>query len=143
MNSYNKADEKRKIIMDHYTNPRNKKAVDKNNFVEVLSNHCVDKLRLTLVVENDLVKDAYFDGEGCAIFYSSTDIMIDTIRGMKKDQILDLLLEYKKMIFQVEKYDKKKLGKLTVFEHVSSNFNRTHCAKMIETAIKKYFELKK
>ena len=42
---------------------------------------CGDRIQLQLQVEDDLVKDAKFDGEGCSISIASASMMTQAIKG--------------------------------------------------------------
>ena len=42
---------------------------------------CGDEITLHLDIADGIVKDASFEGVGCAISQASTDMMIDLIRG--------------------------------------------------------------
>lgn len=71
----------RQVIMDHYKNPRNKGILDNSLTIDMNNPTCGDRIRLTLDVRDDVVKDAKFEGEGCSISMSSASMMTQAIKG--------------------------------------------------------------
>jgi len=71
--SFNNLDQLyRQVIMDHYKTPRNKGALEQDSVnIEMNNPTCGDRIQLTLQVEDGIVKDAKFDGEGCSISKAS------------------------------------------------------------------------
>ena len=60
------------VILDHNKSPRNfKKLEDANHHAEGHNPLCGDHLDVYLQLENDVVKDISFIGNGCAISKSS------------------------------------------------------------------------
>ena len=58
----------RQVIMDHYKNPRNKGILEDSSLTIDMNNPtCGDRIHLTLKVEDGIVADAKFEGEGCSI----------------------------------------------------------------------------
>ena len=72
----------KEIILDHYRNPRNKGNI---NDAEISAKDynpvCGDKLTLDIKLENDVVSDIKFDGEGCAISQASASILTEMLMG--------------------------------------------------------------
>ena len=42
---------------------------------------CGDRIHLTFDIEDSVIKDAKFDGEGCSISMSSASMMTESIKG--------------------------------------------------------------
>ncbi|WP_035002353.1 Fe-S cluster assembly sulfur transfer protein SufU, partial [Bhargavaea cecembensis] len=62
----------RRVIMDHYKNPRNKgELADGGLTIDMNNPTCGDRIHLTMQVEGGIVQDAKFDGEGCSISMAS------------------------------------------------------------------------
>ena len=53
---------------------------------------------LKLKVEDGIIKDGGFVGDGCAISQASADIMLDLIIGKKKEEAVKLAESFLKMI---------------------------------------------
>ncbi|MCC3161174.1 MAG: iron-sulfur cluster assembly scaffold protein [Mollicutes bacterium PWAP] len=136
--NYKSPNEKRKLIMEHYSKPIMIKNISNvTNSVIHHSNHCVDNVILKINIENKILKEVSHISEGCAIFKSSTDIVLKEIVGKKINEILEWLDIYRNVI---ENKDLSKiffLGNAAIFENVSKHYNRLHCAEMIDVAFRK------
>lgn len=81
----------RRVIMDHYKNPRNRGTFDGEGITIDLNNPtCGDRISLQMKVEEDIVQDAKFVGEGCSISMSSASMMTDAIKGKTLDEALKM-----------------------------------------------------
>lgn len=71
------------FILDHYESPYHRGHTDHPTIVHEDENPlCGDTVHLELVVdENDRVKEAWFDGQGCAISQAAASILISEIEG--------------------------------------------------------------
>jgi aminotransferase protein U homolog (nitrogenfixation protein nifU) len=70
---------------------------------------------------------------------ASVDLAIDLFINKQKEEIIELLDIYFKMIntSQIADKDYEKLGALAVFKNVKNNFNRLECASIIYRAFRK------
>ena len=59
-------------------------------FWKELNPNCGDDIFLKLKVENDVIEDGAFVGDGCAISQASVDIMLGMILGKTKEEALKL-----------------------------------------------------
>jgi len=71
------------IILDRYKNPHNLGTIPNGIKVEEVNALCGDKIKIWLKVKKGIISDAKFQGSGCAISVSATDILIDMIKGKK------------------------------------------------------------
>lgn len=91
----------RELIIDRYKNPHNKGTLDPHDYSYEDDNPlCGDEVRIDVRVnENDVVTEASFDGQGCAISMASADLLVENIIGkplteikeMSKEDILEML----------------------------------------------------
>jgi len=91
----------RELIIDHYKNPQYRGILEPNDIsFEDENPLCGDHIRIDLRLdENGKVKEAMFDGHGCAISQASADLLIESIQGkslddvkaLAKEDVLDLL----------------------------------------------------
>ena len=136
-------DEKLKkiIIFDNYQNPFGKGLIDNDNYIKVKlkSKSCIDQIDLQIKLKNNIVEDAKFDGEACAICTSSTSILLKNIIGKKLDEVLKIINNFNNMIEEKE-YDKGLLGDAIVYEDISKQPNRKNCALMSWNGLKKIVE---
>ena len=66
--------------------------------LEGINPNCGDDIFLNLKVEDGVIQDASFCGDGCAISQASADIMIGMIVGKTKEEALHLSDLFLKMI---------------------------------------------
>ena len=80
-------------ILDHYRNPRNKRALDRFDIKQNGVNpSCGDTLVLYILFDNNgQVKDASFEGSGCAISQAAASILTEKINGMTKRELEKML----------------------------------------------------
>ncbi|MEC5424965.1 SUF system NifU family Fe-S cluster assembly protein [Virgibacillus sp. C22-A2] len=89
----------RQVIMDHYKNPRNKGVMEGDVLTVDMNNPtCGDRIQLQLQVEEGVVKDAKFDGEGCSISMSSASMMTQAIKGKNIDDALKMSKLFSQMM---------------------------------------------
>ena len=129
----------RQVIMDHYKNPRNKGSLDENSVTIDMNNPtCGDRIHLTLKLEDGVVQDAKFDGEGCSISMSSASMMTQIVKGKKLEEALELADIFSKMMlgeeFDDEKYD---LGDVEALQGVAKFPARIKCATLAWKAMEK------
>lgn len=120
---------KRSIILEHYSNPKNRGLIEDNNYIKVNTNNesCIDEIDLMVKIEGGKIVDARFDGEACAICTSSTSIMIDTIIGKSLEEAIKIYENFSKMINE-EDYDSEVLEQAIVYDDVYRQPNRKKCA---------------
>lgn len=115
-------------ILDHSRRPRNCHAMaDANRKADGYNPLCGDKLRLYIKIENDVVKDASFEGSGCAISTASASLMTESLKGKTREEALKLLEKFHDLL-TTETPASKDLGKLVVFCGVRDYPARVKCA---------------
>ena len=119
----------RAIILDHSSNPLNKREPKGEGYqkVHMHSDNCIDDLDIYLKVENDKVTDACFTGIACTISLSSTDIMCDLMKGKSKSEALYMIEQYNHMMHE-EPFDDEVLEDAIVFINTSKQAARIRCA---------------
>lgn len=130
----------RSVIMDHYKKPRNKGTLNHNNVTVDMNNPtCGDRIHLTLFIEDGIVQDAKFDGEGCSISMSSASMMTETIIGKKVEEALQLCEIFSKMMLGEEIDDDilDELGDVAALQGVSKFPARIKCATLAWKAMEK------
>ena len=81
----------RRVIMDHYKNPRNRGELEQESVAIALNNPtCGDRISLQLQLEDGIITDARFTGEGCSISMSSASMMTEAVKGRSYEEALDL-----------------------------------------------------
>ncbi len=125
-------------ILDHYKNPRNKGVLENDSLTINMNNPtCGDRIQLTLKLEEGVVKDAKFEGEGCSISMSSASMMTQAIKGKKLDEALKLSEVFSEMMQGKEYDDSLDLGDIEALQGVSKFPARIKCATLAWKEIKK------
>lgn len=87
------------ILIDHNLHPLHKETLEGANLVlEGINPSCGDDIVLQLRVEDGVICDGAFTGDGCAISQASADIMLDLVIGRSKDEAIHLAQLFLKMI---------------------------------------------
>lgn len=132
---------RREIMLDNYEHPMNRGLVEDSSYIKVNTNNesCIDNLDLMYKIENGRLVDIRFDGEACAISTSATSIMIKSLIGKNKEEILEILENYENMIDEKE-YDSDILGELVVYNEIYRQPNRKKCALLPFESLKKIID---
>ncbi|MBA4544456.1 SUF system NifU family Fe-S cluster assembly protein [Thermoactinomyces sp. CICC 10521] len=98
----------RRVIMDHYQRPRNKGRIEDGAVTVDLNNPtCGDRISLQMRVEDGIIQEAKFLGEGCSISLASASMMTEAVKGLKVEEALELVDLFSKMM-QGEDVDPEK-----------------------------------
>ena len=119
------------VIIGHAKTPRNfRKPDDANRKVEGYNPLCGDRFVLYLKIEDDVVRDAAFEGSGCAISTASASLMTDAVRGKSVEEAVALAEDFGELITGSpdDMPDTERLGKLAVFAGVCEFPSRVKCA---------------
>lgn len=132
----------RTVIMDHYKHPRNKGTVEEGDALTVDMNNptCGDRIQLQLQVEDGVVQDAKFTGEGCSISMASASMMTDAVKGKTIQDALNMSKGFSDMMLG-EDVDTEALefGDMEALQGVSQFPARIKCATMAWKALEKGF----
>ena len=134
----------RSIIMDHSSNPTNKHLPLKEGYqkVHMHSDNCIDDIDVYFLIENNVVKDACFEGVACTISLSSTDIMCDLLKEKTTTEALYIIEQYQHMMHE-EPFDADALDEAIVFINTSKQAARIRCATIGYNAARIALEEKK
>ncbi|MGJ7911343.1 Fe-S cluster assembly sulfur transfer protein SufU [Neobacillus sp. LXY-1] len=128
----------RRVIMDHYKNPRNRGILEDGNHTINMNNPtCGDRIQLSLKVEDGIVTNARYEGEGCSISMSSASMMTQAIKGKKVEEALKLATIFSDMIQGKEFDDDIDLGDIEALQGVSKFPARIKCATLAWKAMEK------
>ncbi len=126
------------LILDHNRAPQNfRRMEDANRRVEGMNPLCGDRLTVWLKVEDGVIKDAAFQGSGCAISKASASLMTDAVAGKTRAEAEALFERFHRLVTgRPEPADAETLGKLAVFSGVSEFPIRVKCASLSWHAMK-------
>ena len=117
-----------------YSNRKDlKREIEEPTFIERGHNpNCGDDLTLEVKLDkDDIIEDAAFLGNGCAISSASTAMLIDLIKGKSIEEAKEKTDIFFKMMGQKEKLNSdemKKLGDAVLMEYVANMPARIKCA---------------
>ena len=120
---------KRTIILENYEKPFHKGLLNDKSYIKANKNNtsCIDNFDIQIKLEDNIIKDIRFDGEACAIATSSMSISISKLIGKTKEEALNIINNYEKMINE-EEYDKELIEELIVYEDIYKQPSRKKCA---------------
>jgi nitrogen fixation NifU-like protein len=123
--------------MDHYKNPRNKGVLEDSLTIDMNNPTCGDRIRLTLKIEDGMIADAKFDGEGCSISMSSASMMTQAIKGQSVETALKLSNIFSDMMLGKEYDDDVELEDIEALQGVAKFPARIKCATLAWKAMEK------
>lgn len=117
------------LILDHNRRPRNYGRVPPgaNRQARGFNPLCGDQITLYLTVEDGVVKDAGFEGKGCAISTASASLMTECLIG-KSEHEAEVLYRGLHALLAGEGRAPLDLGKLAVLSGVRDYPARVKCA---------------
>lgn len=77
----------REHILEHFKYPSNKGTLDNPTISHEETNFlCGDTVRIDLQIENDIIQDIRFSGQGCAISMASASMLTEEIKGLSVEE---------------------------------------------------------
>lgn len=130
--------------MDHYQNPRNKKAINNEEYVKLHlgSDGCIDNIDLYVLIKEDKIVDISFEGVACAISTASTSIMSELLKGKTLKEAQNVIDNYLNMIY-AKPYDAEVLVEAVAFQNTHKQPNRIVCATLGWDGLNKIINKKK
>lgn len=119
-------------ILEYSSRRDLKREMENPTYIERGHNpNCGDDLTLEIKLNNEVIEDAAFLGNGCAISSASTAMLIDLIKGKTLDEAKEKVNIFFKMMGQKEKLNNdemKKIGDAVLMEYVANMPARIKCA---------------
>jgi len=82
------------VVLEHFRRPRNRGALAAPTMSqEGVNPLCGDRVKIELRIEEDVVSDARFSANACAICVASASILTELIRGAPLDDIGSLTVD--------------------------------------------------
>jgi nitrogen fixation NifU-like protein len=117
----------KQVVMEHYRRPRNFGNLPDATHAEGGHNpSCGDQLQLMLRLDRDLIKDARFTAQGCAISVASASLMTGALKGKTVQEASALILAFTRMVRSGEAAPE--LGDLAALRGVHTLHTRVKCA---------------
>jgi nitrogen fixation NifU-like protein len=75
-------------ILDHYKNPRNfgKPVWIPTHTKKIQNLSCGDSIEIFLLIDEGIIKDVAFIGEGCSIAIAATSLLLEDLKGRRKEE---------------------------------------------------------
>jgi nitrogen fixation NifU-like protein len=124
------------VILDHNRRPRNFRVLDQGRKAEGYNPLCGDRLTVYLRVEDGVIKDATFQGSGCAISKASASIMTDIVKGKTVEEAEKLFERFHRAVTAPVDAPVEDLGKLSVLTGVRQFPVRVKCATLAWYALR-------
>lgn len=120
----------REVILDHNRRPRNFRVIEGGRHHEGYNPLCGDRLTVYMTVEDGVVRDVAFEGQGCAISKASASLMTEALKGLTVDQARARFAEFQAMVTSPLESPVPDLGKLSVLAGVREFPTRVKCASL-------------
>ena len=112
-------------VIDHYTNPRNIGTLDKTDIRVgtglVGAPECGDVMRLQIMVEDGIIKDAKFKTFGCGSAIASSSVATEWLKGKSLKEAVSI-------------------NNMDIVEELALPPVKIHCSVLAEDAIKQAIE---
>ena len=121
----------RDVILDHNRKPRNFHALAPPALHARGHNPlCGDQLTVYASLEGDRLKEASFEGTGCAISVASASLMTEAVRGKTTAEVEQLFERVHSLLTQPDAGAPAELGKLAALSGVREFPARVKCASL-------------
>ena len=124
------------VILDHNRRPRNFRALDDGRKAEGYNPLCGDRLTVYLRVDDGVIKEATFQGSGCAISKASASLMTDSVKGKTVAHAEALFERFHRAVTAPPDAPVEDLGKLSVLAGVRQFPVRVKCATLAWYALR-------
>jgi nitrogen fixation NifU-like protein len=118
------------ILTDHNLHPAHKHELEDANYeLEGVNPSCGDDIILKLKVQNGIIEDGAYTGDGCAISQASADMMLDLIIGKPVEEAKRLADIFLRMIKEkITDEEKEELEEAMALEDIAHMPARVKCA---------------
>lgn len=115
------------VILDHNKRPRNFRVIEPaTHHADGHNPLCGDRVTVYVAVEDGVIKDVAFQGNGCAISTASASLMTEALKGKTVGEFKHLFTGFHNVVTGSGEADN--LGKLTILAGVRDYPSRVKCA---------------
>ncbi|MBR3134413.1 MAG: SUF system NifU family Fe-S cluster assembly protein [Clostridia bacterium] len=132
------------VIMEHSTATYNKHKLEcATNSEHGHNPSCGDDITIEIKMNGEVIEDVAFTGHGCAISQASTSIMIDLLKGKTKEEAIELINIFLKMMKRekVTEDELERIEEANALKNISNMPARIKCAELawytMESLLKK------
>jgi nitrogen fixation NifU-like protein len=132
------ADLYQEVVLDHGKRPRNFGPLEgATHHAEGLNPLCGDHFTVHAKVDGGVVREARFEGSGCAISKASASVMTGIVKGKTAEEIERIFERFHKLVTEgPAEGSAEELGKLAVFGGVHEYPTRVKCASLAWHALR-------
>ena len=130
------------VLTEHNQHPEHKHEIGEATY-ELLGVNpsCGDEITLKLKVEDGVITDGGYTGDGCAISQASADMMLDLVIGKTKEEALHLADIFSRMIKEkITEEELEELEEAGVLQNISHMPARVKCAMLGWRTLKTIFK---
>ncbi len=126
------------VVLDHGKRPRNFGPLEgATHRAEGLNPLCGDRITVFAKLEDGALREARFEGSGCAISKASASVMTGAVKGKTPAEIDALFDRFHRLVTEgPAPGDEEALGKLAVFSGVHDYPTRVKCASLAWHALR-------
>ncbi len=126
------------VVLDHGKRPRNFGPLEgATHRAEGLNPLCGDHFTVYAKVDGGVVREARFEGSGCAISKASASVMTGVVKGKTAEEIERIFDRFHRLVTEGPRPgDEEDLGKLAVFGGVHEYPTRVKCASLAWHALR-------
>jgi nitrogen fixation NifU-like protein len=126
------------VVLDHGKRPRNFGPLEgATHRAEGLNPLCGDRLTVFARLEDGRLREAKFEGSGCAISKASASVMTGVVKGKTPAEVDALFERFHRLVTEGPRAgEDEALGKLAVFGGVHEYPTRVKCASLAWHALR-------
>jgi nitrogen fixation NifU-like protein len=126
------------VVLDHGKRPRNFGPLEgATHHAEGLNPLCGDHFTIHAKLDGGVLREARFEGSGCAISKASASVMTGVVKGKTPAEIDAIFERFHRLVTEGPKDgDEDALGKLAVFGGVHEYPTRVKCASLAWHALR-------
>jgi nitrogen fixation NifU-like protein len=122
----------RDVIVDHNRQPRNFGRLDPADaHADGFNPLCGDRLTVYVNLDGERIREAKFEGSGCAISVASASLLTEAVKGKSRGEVQALFDDVHALLTQHDaNVDASRLGKLAALGGVREFPARVKCASL-------------
>ena len=126
------------VVLDHGKRPRNFGPLEgATHHAEGLNPLCGDRITVWARIEGGALREARFEGSGCAISKASASVMTGVVKGKTPEEVDAIFERFHRLVTEGPRPgDEEGLGKLAVFGGVHEYPTRVKCASLAWHALR-------
>lgn len=128
------------VVAEHSKHPHHHGFLEGVEAIQLHNPTCGDVISLTVRVEEGVISDIAFAGDGCSISTASASMMTDSVLGKPLAEVQDLAEIFSNMVQGQTDDRQKELGDAAFLAGVAQFPQRIKCATLAWNALKKALE---